>query len=153
MGYAEVAEASVDDPVRAATYIREIYRAGERAASLTAQLLAFARKQIIEPKVIDMNKLVTELNHLLSRIIGEHINLVSKTSKEAVRAKADYGQRVLPTLLAATQIGNMYCASLYGTFASLLSNVPADQLVCKEITFLFYFILIIYLINFKFLNY
>ena len=44
-------------------------------------------------------------------------------------SKPDYGQRVTPTLLSATQVGNMYCASLYGTLASLLSNVPVDKLV------------------------
>jgi hydroxymethylglutaryl-CoA synthase len=53
-------------------------------------------------------------------------------------SKTDYAQRVSPTLLSATQVGNMYCASLYGTLASLLSNVPADKLVCKETFFLFF---------------
>jgi len=48
-------------------------------------------------------------------------------------SKSDYGKRVLPTLLTATQIGNMYCASLYGTLASLLSNVTADELIGKRV--------------------
>lgn len=59
-------------------------------------------------------------------------------------SKSDYNKRVIPTLLAATQIGNMYCASLYGSLASLLSNVPSDELVCKCI----YLYLIFFLITF-----
>ncbi|RGB30289.1 hydroxymethylglutaryl-coenzyme A synthase C terminal-domain-containing protein [Rhizophagus diaphanus] len=48
-------------------------------------------------------------------------------------SKSDYNKRVIPTLLAATQIGNMYCASLYGSLASLLSNVPSDELIGKRV--------------------
>ncbi|RIA91322.1 hydroxymethylglutaryl-CoA synthase [Glomus cerebriforme] len=48
-------------------------------------------------------------------------------------SKSDFNKRVKPTLLTATQIGNMYCASLYGTLVSLLSNTPADELIGKRV--------------------
>jgi len=68
----------------------------------------------------------------------------SWTSKELEKAfiglsKSDYNKRVIPTLLAPSQVGNMYSASLYSTLASLLSNVPANDLVCKRSLFFFFF--------------
>jgi PAS domain S-box-containing protein len=55
--------------------IEEIGRAAERASALTRQLLAFSRKQIMQPEVVDLNKIVTELHKFLARLIGEHIEL------------------------------------------------------------------------------
>jgi len=55
--------------------LQEIRRAGERAAALTAQLLAFSRKQIIDPKVVDLNKLLANSSKMLQRLIGEDIEL------------------------------------------------------------------------------
>ncbi|CAG8652357.1 10355_t:CDS:2, partial [Acaulospora morrowiae] len=48
-------------------------------------------------------------------------------------SKADYAKKVAPTLLASTQVGNMYCASLYACLASALSNIPVDELVGKRL--------------------
>jgi len=66
--------------------------AGERAARLTQQLLAFSRKAIIEPKVIDLNELVAESAKLLRRLIGEDIILTVVTCPTPIRIKADPGQ-------------------------------------------------------------
>jgi PAS domain S-box-containing protein len=75
MGYAELAEieAPNDGPFR--EYLANVSKAAERAATLTSQLLAFARKQISEPKFIDFNELVLDLEKLLRRLIGEDIAL------------------------------------------------------------------------------
>lgn len=69
-----------------------IREAGERAARLTQQLLAFSRKSLLEPKVLDLNELVTESAKLLRRLIGEDINLVVLTAPTPVRVKADPSQ-------------------------------------------------------------
>jgi len=61
------------NPLR--SYPQEIKGAGERAASLTRQLLAFSRKQIFEPKVLDLNQTVAAMASLLRRLIGKHIDL------------------------------------------------------------------------------
>jgi two-component system, cell cycle sensor histidine kinase and response regulator CckA len=53
----------------------EVFKAGERAARLVSQLLAFSRRQIMQPEVLDLNKVVTDLLKMLQRIIGEHIRL------------------------------------------------------------------------------
>jgi signal transduction histidine kinase len=75
LGYAEFSELSLsaDDPLR--SNLEEIHRAGTRAAELTRQLLAFARKQIIEPKVVNVNELILKMDKMLTRLIGENIDL------------------------------------------------------------------------------
>jgi len=69
-----------------------IHQAGDQAAGLTRQLLAFSRKQLLQPKVIDLNTIIANLHRLLQRIIGEHIEI--RTAPEAAPAcvKADPGQ-------------------------------------------------------------
>ena len=72
--------------------VEEIKRAGERAASLTQQLLAFSRKQIIEPKVLHLDHLVAEMHKMLTRLIGENIALQATTGKSLGSVKVDPGQ-------------------------------------------------------------
>jgi two-component system, cell cycle sensor histidine kinase and response regulator CckA len=78
------------DPLR--NKIRNIKKAGERAASLTRQLLAFSRKQILQPKVFDLNSIVSDLGEMLSRLIGENIELRTVLDPELGSVKADPGQ-------------------------------------------------------------
>jgi CheY-like chemotaxis protein len=70
----------------------EIARAAERAAGLTRQLLAFARKQIIEPQVVDLNQLTLEMDALLRRLLGEDIELVTLPAPDLGSVRADPGQ-------------------------------------------------------------
>ncbi len=72
--------------------IEEIRKAGTRAASLTRQLLAFSRKQVLQPQVLDLNALISELEKMLRRLIGEHIDLRSTLQSELGSIKADPGQ-------------------------------------------------------------
>src|SRR3989475_9594270 len=71
---------------------REIASAAERATSLTRQLLAFSRKQMLAPKVLDLNSIVTENLNMLNRVIGEDIELVMIPGSELGAVKADPGQ-------------------------------------------------------------
>jgi PAS domain S-box-containing protein len=72
--------------------LSEVNKAAERAARLTQQLLAFSRKQIIEPKVLDLNELITGLHEMLVRLIGEHIELGTVPGADLGRVKVDAGQ-------------------------------------------------------------
>ena len=69
-----------------------IYRTAERAAGLTRQLLAFSRKQVLEPRVVVLNELVAGLTSLLKRLIGEHIELRFAPSAKAGRVRVDPGK-------------------------------------------------------------
>ena len=72
--------------------VTEIEEAAERAASLTRQLLAFSRKQIMQPTVLNVNEVVQGMRSLLRRLIGEHIALVAAFDSEPVFVRADQGQ-------------------------------------------------------------
>jgi PAS domain S-box-containing protein len=71
---------------------QEIANAAQRATTLTRQLLAFSRKQMLAPKVLDLNSIVTENSKMLTRVIGEDIELVLSPAEELGSVKADPGQ-------------------------------------------------------------
>ncbi len=91
-GYSELLLQKVEKESPLHGAVEEIKRAGERAALLTQQLLAFSRKQIIEPKVVCLNLLVAEMQAMLPRLIGENIALQSTTGKNLGSVKIDPGQ-------------------------------------------------------------
>jgi two-component system, cell cycle sensor histidine kinase and response regulator CckA len=79
-----------DDPIH--RRLEAIKGAGEQAASLTRQLLAFSRKQVLQPKVLDLNKVIFETNKILQRLIGEDIDLLVGLGPELGKVKADPSQ-------------------------------------------------------------
>jgi CheY-like chemotaxis protein len=92
LGLCEVltAELPVAGPMH--SYVLGIQKAGKRAADLTRQLLAFGRKTVVEPKVLDLNALVVNTEIMLQRLIGEDIELTATLAPDLVRVKADAGQ-------------------------------------------------------------
>ncbi len=90
MGHGELLLAGADE--RARTGLEQIRRAAERAASLTQQLLAFSRKQVLQPKVLDLNEAVADVQKMLSRVIGEDIELIASLHPSLGPVKADPGQ-------------------------------------------------------------
>jgi signal transduction histidine kinase len=78
------------DPVR--EKIQKIDEATQRSGDLVRQLLTFSRRQVVEMKVLDLNDLLTNLDKMLRRVIGEHIELVNKTAEGLKKVKADPGQ-------------------------------------------------------------
>jgi two-component system, cell cycle sensor histidine kinase and response regulator CckA len=92
IGYSELLEERLgqNDPLRPKA--EQIKKAGQRAASLTRQLLAFSRQQMFEPKVLDLNAVVADALNMLQRLIGEDIELVTVPAPELGRIKADQGQ-------------------------------------------------------------
>jgi signal transduction histidine kinase/CheY-like chemotaxis protein len=79
-----------DQPIRCD--LEEIQKAVTRASTLTRQLLAFARKQIIEPRVLNLNDLIGDMDKLLRRVIGEDIDLITRPEPNVGCVKADAGQ-------------------------------------------------------------
>jgi PAS domain S-box-containing protein len=71
---------------------KEIVRAAERAAGLTRQLLAFSRKQVFSPRVVDLNQTVADMDKMLRRLIGEDISLVTALDPDLEPVMADPGQ-------------------------------------------------------------
>jgi two-component system cell cycle sensor histidine kinase/response regulator CckA len=92
IGYAEVLEVPNDEEEMRLKGVREIKKAGERAASLTRQLLAFSRQQVLEPKVLDLNAVVADIEKMLRRVIGEDIELITTLDTSLGQVMADQGQ-------------------------------------------------------------
>jgi len=91
-GYAEILSLKMkeNDPLK--KDVQGIINGGQRAINLTRQLLAFSRKQHIKPKVIDIDLIITELDKMLRRLIGEDIDLVTTLLPNTKRIKADPSQ-------------------------------------------------------------
>jgi nitrogen-specific signal transduction histidine kinase/CheY-like chemotaxis protein len=91
-GYARLLEmrTPADDPRRGK--IEEIRKAGDRAADLTRQLLAFGRKQVLQPRVLDLREVLGGMEEMLKRLIGEDIRLAWTSGSEVPLVRADPGQ-------------------------------------------------------------
>jgi two-component system, cell cycle sensor histidine kinase and response regulator CckA len=92
IGYAEFLQESLDPENSLRGSVDEILKAGKRAASLTRQLLAFSRQQVLDPKVIDFNAVVLDMDKMLRRLIGEDVELSTVLGPDLGRIKADQGQ-------------------------------------------------------------
>jgi two-component system cell cycle sensor histidine kinase/response regulator CckA len=91
LGYAELMESQLEDE-SLKSELREIRLAGERAAALTRQLLAFSRKQVLQPRILNLNAVVSEMEKLLRRLIGEDVELTTRLDPALESVKADPGQ-------------------------------------------------------------
>jgi PAS domain S-box-containing protein len=85
-----LSDSRADDPKRGP--LTDIRAAGERAANLTRQLLAFSRKQILEPKLVDVNEAVIGIEKMLRRLIGEDVDIVTDLAADPSWVKVDPGQ-------------------------------------------------------------
>jgi PAS domain S-box-containing protein len=93
LGYSELALGAMNgDDAEARDHVAAIRDAGERASALTRQLLAFSRKQLLEPKVLDLNEVISTSQQLLRRLIGEDIILATVLDPGLPRVKVDPGQ-------------------------------------------------------------
>jgi len=92
IGNAELALMNVIKDKSLRKGIKEIKKAGERAVSLTRQLLAFSRKQIVQPKILDINELLTDMEKMLGRLIGEDIEMLTIPAPALWQVEIDPGQ-------------------------------------------------------------
>ena len=91
-GYSQILREGLQDNVPLALKAEEIQKAADRAASLTGQLLAFSRKQVLQTQVFDLNDIVGETAQMLRRLIGENIQVLLLPSPDPARVQADPGQ-------------------------------------------------------------
>ncbi|MBM4288199.1 MAG: PAS domain S-box protein, partial [Deltaproteobacteria bacterium] len=92
IGYSEILmlDLKTSDPFY--NYAQEILRAGKRGEALTRQLLAFSRKQILQPQVIDLNTVITDMKTMLQVLLGENIKLVTVSDSALGAVRVDPGQ-------------------------------------------------------------
>jgi len=124
-GYSDLLLSRLPEGDKDRTGLKEIRAAGERAAELTRNLLAFSRKQLAQPKALDLNVVVAETEKLFGRLIGEDIELITWLSPELGPVMADSGQmqQVLMNLL----VNARDAMPLGGKVIIETKNVEADE--------------------------
>jgi two-component system cell cycle sensor histidine kinase/response regulator CckA len=91
-GYSELVLQSMTEDAPFRAELEEIHHAGAQAASLTRQLLAFSRRQVLQPEVLDVNEIVARMDKILRRLIGEDIDVVTRLRPRLDLVLADHGQ-------------------------------------------------------------
>lgn len=92
MGYAELLEADFSGQERSSGYLQKIRLSSKRAANLTRQLLAFGRRQMLSPQVLDMNAIITDAGQVLSRVMGQGTKTLVVTAPRPAWVRADAAQ-------------------------------------------------------------
>ncbi|MFA6147900.1 MAG: response regulator [bacterium] len=130
IGYCDLALARLGalDPLR--RDLEEIRKSSDRCAMLTRQLLAFSRKQILVPKVINLGDVVADMDKMLRRIIGEDIDLVSARGKDLWNVKADPGQ--IEQVIANLIINSRDAMPRGGKMTIETANVVLDESYARE---------------------
>ncbi|GAB6097983.1 hypothetical protein JCM14469_42370 [Desulfatiferula olefinivorans] len=130
LGFTDMALERIDPGNTLAGDLREIRIAAERSANLTRQLLMFARKQIISPRTVDLNRTVDGMLKILTRLIGEHIHLIWLPGMELWTVRIDPTQvdQILTNLCvnardAIDNVGNMTIET---------RNVTLDEAYCLD---------------------
>ncbi|TGU71361.1 response regulator [Geomonas terrae] len=130
LGNAELALSDVDPASSIRERLQEIVRAAERSADITRQLLAFARKQTIAPKVLDLNATLEPMLMMIRRLIGEDIDLAWKPARGLWRVKIDPGQ--LDQLLANLATNARDAIGGVGKVEIETGNASIDEEYCAE---------------------
>ena len=117
---------------RVRNYLGEIHRAGGRAAELTRQLLAFSRKQVLRPKVLDLRVEVMKAQDLLQQILGENIELILRMPSHLGLVMADPSQ--IDQVITHLIINARDAMPTGGTLTIRLFNFAADRQVANQIT-------------------
>ena len=134
IGYSESMDLRLppSDPLHKS--VQEIHKAGERAAALTHQLLAFSRQQVLQPKVLDLNALVTDMGKMLRRLIGTDIELTTKLASKLGQVKADQSQ--LEQVIVNLVVNARDAMPKGGKLLLETSNFHVDERVAGSLPFL-----------------
>jgi two-component system cell cycle sensor histidine kinase/response regulator CckA len=130
MGYTELAQDMTPADTAVRKHLNQIKQAGERAASLTRQLLAFSRQQVLEPKVLNLNAVVHNVSKMLLRLIGENITLSLKPGEPLGSVTADLGQ--IEQVLMNLAVNARDAMPEGGKIAIETSNIELDETYAKQ---------------------
>jgi len=130
LGYSDMTLKSLPAADPAHKHIREIRTAGERAAALTRQLLAFSRKQTLQPQVLDLNDLIANLSKMLRRLIGEDVHLTTTFDSDLGRVKADPGQ--VEQVITNLAVNARDAMPEGGTLTIVTTNEELDELYASQ---------------------
>ncbi|MGB8012478.1 MAG: ATP-binding protein [Terriglobales bacterium] len=125
MGYCELLEEQIGPDDARRRMVSQIHNAGVSGAALTRQLLAFSRRQVLRPLVLDLNVLVTGMETMLRRIIGEHIEIITSLFPGLGSVKADPAQ--LEQVMMNLAVNARDAMPTGGTIAIETSNVELDD--------------------------
>jgi PAS domain S-box-containing protein len=116
-----------DDPAR--EYLVEAVQAAESAAALTRQLLTFSRKQVIDPKVVNLNAVVSELEKMLRRLIGEDVDLQTALDERLGQTRVDVSQ--FEQVLVNLAVNARDAMPDGGKLTIETANVTIDEAYCR----------------------
>lgn len=105
--------------------VAEVKRAGERAADLTRQLLVFSRQQVLAPKILDLNAVLTSLGRLLARVVGEDVHVVMRLCPDPGQVKVDPSQ--IEQVVLNLVVNARDAMPHGGTLTIATSNVDLDE--------------------------
>jgi len=133
-GYGELAKEALSQNDPLMLYVSEILKAARRSTDLTRQLLAFSRRQVVEPRVLDINKLIKDSEKMLQRLVGEDINVQFIPTENIQPIRMDPSQ--VDQILANLTINARDAMPNGGMVTIELNNVSFDKAYCEShITF------------------
>lgn len=130
MGYSELAQGLIEPGSVIRRHLDQIKQAGERAAALTRQLLAFSRQQVLEPRILNLNAVVHSVNKMLLRVIGEDVSLSFRPENPLGSVRADLGQ--IEQVLMNLAVNARDAMPQGGKIVIATANVDLDETYAKQ---------------------
>jgi PAS domain S-box-containing protein len=130
LSYSEMMQSSIPKEDELHGEVIEIRKAAQRAADLTRQLLAFSRQQVLAPKITDLNQTLASMDKMLTRIIGEHIEVRTRQSQGLGMVKVDPGQ--IEQVVMNLVVNARDAMPKGGTITLETANVELDQSYADE---------------------
>jgi len=130
LGYTTLTLSRAGDPAVVTRNLEQIRTAAERAANLTRQLLAFSRKQVLMPRIVDLRDVVSDLHTMLARLIGEDIQLETQVGADKAMVKADRGQ--MEQVIVNLAVNARDAMPLGGRLTISLRQTVVDALAAGE---------------------
>jgi len=129
LGYSELALQRCESDLKTCSYLKEVLKAGARSADLTRQLLAFSRKQVVEPRIIDLNLQISEQLKFLSKLIGEDIQLLFDPDSDSEQVLMDPSQ--IDQILLNLIVNARDAISGNGKISINISTDTLDDAYCR----------------------